>query len=175
MPPYPANFSPQLQQLIKGLLVRDTTRRLGCGVGGPKSLSNQRFYAGFDWQGLLDKRVPPPFVPTISKKIGWKDAGKDDAKPWNLIWVALVSALPAHHSSRQQASQKSWMMMSSRWHKLWQTSPTHTTLSTTRRLMREDEFCYGNYSGRPAASAHTHTTHDTPTHTVWHVRHCSTA
>ncbi len=80
-PPYPAHFSPRLNQLIKGLLVRDTTRRLGCGVGGPKSVMNQSFYAGFDWQGLLDKRLEPPFVPNLSKNIGWKETENDDARP----------------------------------------------------------------------------------------------
>jgi hypothetical protein len=80
-PPYPSHFSPQLKQLIEGLLVRDITRRLGCGVGGPKGVTNQRFYAGFDWQGLLDKRLRPPFVPTISENIGWEETGSDDARP----------------------------------------------------------------------------------------------
>jgi hypothetical protein len=79
--PYPACFSPHLHQLIKGLLERDTTRRLGCGVGGPTGVMNQRFYSGFDWQGLLDKRLKPPFVPTISKNIGWMETEEDDARP----------------------------------------------------------------------------------------------
>ena len=80
-PPYPAHFSPRLNHLIKGLLVRDTTRRLGCGVGGPMSVMRQCFYAGFDWEGLLERRVVPPFVPNTSKNIGWKETGKDDARP----------------------------------------------------------------------------------------------
>ena len=59
----------------------DVTRRLGCGVGGPNGVTNQRFYAGFDWQGLLDKRLTPPFVPSIPTKIGWQETGSDDERP----------------------------------------------------------------------------------------------
>ena len=33
---YPPNFSPQIQTLIKGLLLSDTTRRLGCEAAGPR-------------------------------------------------------------------------------------------------------------------------------------------
>ncbi len=80
--PYPAHFSSHLNQLIKGLLERDTTRRLGCGVGGPTGVMNQRFYAGFDWQGLLDKRLEPPFVPSnICTNTGWNDTEEYDARP----------------------------------------------------------------------------------------------
>ena len=87
--PYPARFSPHLHQLIKGLLERDTTRRLGCGVDGPMGVMNQRFYAGFDWQGLLDKRLKPPYVPNISKSISWNETGLDDARPSK--WSPVLS------------------------------------------------------------------------------------
>jgi len=43
-----------------------------------------RFYNGFDWKGLLNKRIPPPYTPRLPKNgfdnIGYKDDGKSDAK-----------------------------------------------------------------------------------------------
>jgi hypothetical protein len=45
------------------------------------SVMRQCFYAGFDWEGLLERRVVPPFVPNTSKNIGWKETGKDNARP----------------------------------------------------------------------------------------------
>lgn len=43
-----------------------------------------RFYNGFDWKGLLNKRIPTPHTPRLPKNgldnIGYKDDGKSDAK-----------------------------------------------------------------------------------------------
>jgi len=41
-----------------------------------------RFYNGFDWKGLLNKRIPTPYTPRLPNgldSIGYKDDGKNDA------------------------------------------------------------------------------------------------
>ena len=43
-----------------------------------------RFFHGFDWQGLLDKKIVPPYKPVLPPKletIGYKDNAKETAKP----------------------------------------------------------------------------------------------
>jgi len=85
---FPSKFSSQMQQTIKALLTKDPTRRLGCMSDGTEGVMKHRFYQGFDWQGLLDKKIDPPYKPNIPKKIetiGRRDDGKDNAKVtrWN--------------------------------------------------------------------------------------------
>ena len=77
-----------MQQVIKALLTKDPTRRLGCMNDGTEEVMIHRFYQGFDWQGLLDKKIDPPYKPDLPKKIetiGRRDDEKDDAKVtrWN--------------------------------------------------------------------------------------------
>ena len=85
---FPSKFSSQMQQTIKALLTKDPTRRLGCMSDGTEGVMKHRFYQGFDWQGLLDKKIDPPYKPNIPKKIetiGKRDDGKDHAaeSKWN--------------------------------------------------------------------------------------------
>ena len=88
-PTYPSNFSQQLRGVIKELLTKDPTRRLGCMSGGTDGAMKHRFYHGFDWQGMLERKIKPPFSPRVPKDvstIGYKDDGTDNAKPtkWNI-------------------------------------------------------------------------------------------
>mmetsp|Transcript_12686 Transcript_12686/g.27552 ORF Transcript_12686/g.27552 Transcript_12686/m.27552 type:complete len:694 (-) Transcript_12686:268-2349(-) len=85
---FPTNFSKQMSRVIKELLTKDPTRRLGCMSDRTEGVMQHRFYHGFDWQGLLDKEIDVPFKPKIPKNIetiGWKDYEKDVAKSskWN--------------------------------------------------------------------------------------------
>lgn len=73
-----------MQQLIKGLLTKDPSRRLGCRIDGTEEVMGHRFFHGFDWQGLLDKKIVPPYKPVLPPKletIGYKDNAKETAKP----------------------------------------------------------------------------------------------
>jgi len=83
-PSFPSSFSPQIQSIIKELLTKDPTRRLGCMSEATMGVIQHRFYNGFDWKGLLNKRIPPPYTPRLPKNgfdnIGYKDDGKSDAK-----------------------------------------------------------------------------------------------
>ena len=80
---YPPKFSEQLKSLIKALLTRDPTRRLGCMSEGLEAVCHHRFFHGFDWQGLLDREIDPPYKPKLPENletIGRKDDEKDKAK-----------------------------------------------------------------------------------------------
>lgn len=85
---FPSKFSSQMRQVIKALLMKDPTRRLGCMNDGTDGVMKHRFYHGFDWQGLLEKKIDVPYTPKMPsdmKKLGRKDDGRDDAKAtkWN--------------------------------------------------------------------------------------------
>jgi hypothetical protein len=40
-------------------------KRLGSSEKDAEDVKRQSFFRGIDWDGLLKKRVRPPFVPTI--------------------------------------------------------------------------------------------------------------
>jgi serine/threonine protein kinase len=74
---FPSKFSRVTQTVIKSLLTKDPTRRLGCMNDGTDGVTKHRFYTGFDWQGLLDKNIKPPYTPKVPAKI--ENLGKFDS------------------------------------------------------------------------------------------------
>jgi serine/threonine protein kinase len=83
-------MSPVMQDIIRALLTRDPSRRLGCLKGGIEDVMRHRFYSGFDWERLLKGTLPPPYVPKLPKggieKLGSRDLFGDGAQAVN--WVA---------------------------------------------------------------------------------------
>jgi len=83
---FPSHFSSQMKQLIKGLLTKDPTRRLGCRIDGTEEVMKDRFFHGFDWQGLLDRKIDPPYKPRLPDQIdsiGFRDNARETAPPSN--------------------------------------------------------------------------------------------
>lgn len=83
---FPSKFSSQMKQVIKALLMKDPTRRLGCMNDGTDGVMKHRFYHGFDWQGLLEMKIDVPYKPKLPSnmsKLGKKDIGGDNAKATN--------------------------------------------------------------------------------------------
>ncbi|CEG81405.1 Putative AGC/PKC protein kinase [Rhizopus microsporus] len=52
--------------ICEALLERNPQRRLGGGKGDAQEVKNHPFFAGVNWDDMLAKRVPPPFIPTIT-------------------------------------------------------------------------------------------------------------
>ncbi|PWA01999.1 hypothetical protein BB558_001868 [Smittium angustum] len=61
---FPDDMGSRAKMLIKGLLVRDPTLRLGCN--GASEIKSQPFFAEIDWDLLLAKKYDPPFKPYVS-------------------------------------------------------------------------------------------------------------
>mmetsp|Transcript_27842 Transcript_27842/g.52478 ORF Transcript_27842/g.52478 Transcript_27842/m.52478 type:complete len:253 (+) Transcript_27842:430-1188(+) len=83
---FPSKFSSQMKLVIKALLMKDPTRRLGCMNDGTEGVMKHRFYHGFDWQGLLEMKIDVPYKPKLPanmSKLGKKDSGDDQAKATN--------------------------------------------------------------------------------------------
>eukprot|EP01082_Thalassiosira_pseudonana_P013660 g12366.t1 g12366 contig6:1772697-1773372(+) len=72
----PSHFSGALRDLVASLLENDQVRRLGRTQGGIQAIKNHRFFAGFDWEGLLENRLTAPLEPNIPSDI--KTLGKRD-------------------------------------------------------------------------------------------------
>ena len=50
-------------------------KRIGCRAGGVKEVKEHPWFAGIDWELLLQKKIPPPFVPRTT---GVSDTGNVD-------------------------------------------------------------------------------------------------
>jgi len=77
-----------MRELIESLLEKDQTKRLGVLKGGTEDVIKHRFYAGFDWEGLLNMKTDPPFKPTPPDNFETLGLGsdRDDARAvadWN--------------------------------------------------------------------------------------------
>ncbi|UYV84956.1 ADRBK2 [Cordylochernes scorpioides] len=59
----PDNFSPELKDLLDGLLHRDVDHRLGCCGNGAEEVKEHPFFYGIDWQRVYLQRYDPPLVP----------------------------------------------------------------------------------------------------------------
>lgn len=66
---YPRYLSAESVAIMKRLLRKNVERRLGSTERDAEDVKKQPFFRNIDWDGLLKKRVKPPFVPTIVRVI----------------------------------------------------------------------------------------------------------
>ncbi|XP_072934014.1 ribosomal protein S6 kinase alpha-5-like isoform X2 [Epargyreus clarus] len=64
--PVPNDVSPEVQDFIKKLLVKDPRRRLGGGEGDAEELKRHPFFQTLDWEAVTRREVRAPFVPQLS-------------------------------------------------------------------------------------------------------------
>uniref|UniRef100_A0A8C6WKU1 protein kinase C n=1 Tax=Neogobius melanostomus TaxID=47308 RepID=A0A8C6WKU1_9GOBI len=65
---YPRFLSTEAIGIMRRLLRRNPERRLGSGEKDAEEVKKQPFFRNVDWEALLQKKLPPPFVPTIGGK-----------------------------------------------------------------------------------------------------------
>ncbi|GAB5590900.1 Serine/threonine kinase [Umbelopsis nana] len=63
---YPINMSRDSVSICQKLLTRDPEKRLGSGRSDAQEIKAHPFFAGVNWDDMLQKRVPPPFYPKIT-------------------------------------------------------------------------------------------------------------
>ena len=54
------------RDLIRKLLVIDRTKRIGNLKNGADDIKNHKWFKGLDWLDVFNRKLKPPFVPTIS-------------------------------------------------------------------------------------------------------------
>jgi len=74
---YPASLSSTSKHLLRGLLTKDPTRRLGSGPKDAEEIKPHPFFASIDWDRLQKGQIAPPWTPTIT---GSQDTSQFDAE-----------------------------------------------------------------------------------------------
>jgi len=64
---YPAYITPRAKDFMQSLLERDPAKRLGAGPKDAADVKGHHFFAGNDWSAFAQKRVKPPFSPSLSE------------------------------------------------------------------------------------------------------------
>ncbi len=62
---YPESFSKPLEDLISKLLTKNPSKRLGNMKGGLADVTKHRWFGPFDWKGLHNGTINPPYVPDL--------------------------------------------------------------------------------------------------------------
>ncbi|XP_063232310.1 cAMP-dependent protein kinase catalytic subunit beta-like [Bacillus rossius redtenbacheri] len=61
----PKTFSPGLDHLLRNLIQKDLTKRLGTLKNGAADIKNHRWFRAISWTDVFDRKVKPEFVPEI--------------------------------------------------------------------------------------------------------------
>jgi serine/threonine protein kinase len=62
---FPPNMPKDVLSVLVGLLTKNPARRLGGGALDAEEVMQHPYFAGVDWQAVMTRKVPPPFVPTV--------------------------------------------------------------------------------------------------------------
>ncbi|XP_077995188.1 G protein-coupled receptor kinase 3-like isoform X4 [Glandiceps talaboti] len=60
---FPDSMSPEMRNLLEGLLKREVSDRCGCRGRGACELKEHPFFKGIDWQQVYLQKYPPPLIP----------------------------------------------------------------------------------------------------------------
>ncbi|KAG8926752.1 Serine/threonine kinase [Tulasnella sp. 419] len=65
-PLYPITMPRDAVSILQKLLTRDPARRLGSGKMDAEEIKRHAFFKDTNWDDVLNKRIPPPYYPTIT-------------------------------------------------------------------------------------------------------------
>mmetsp|Transcript_58878 Transcript_58878/g.131692 ORF Transcript_58878/g.131692 Transcript_58878/m.131692 type:complete len:882 (-) Transcript_58878:72-2717(-) len=64
--------------LVKGLCCLEPTERMPMRSGGIKNIENALFYAGFPWEDIRSRTMPPPYLPKVKSPEDLSNFGAQD-------------------------------------------------------------------------------------------------
>eukprot|EP00850_Spirogloea_muscicola_P004955 SM000022S07169 [mRNA] locus=s22:363507:366304:+ [translate_table: standard] len=63
---FPTFFTAECHNLLKGLLQKEPSKRLGAGPDGSEVIKKHKFFKTINWRKLEARQVLPPFCPAVS-------------------------------------------------------------------------------------------------------------
>lgn len=88
--PVAAYLGPDAQKLVRALLQREPTKRLGYGPSGSRDVQNHPFFKGINWKKLMDCELQSPFKPTLQED--------DSVENFDKIWTEQASRIAFRQS-----------------------------------------------------------------------------
>lgn len=87
----PKYFSDEVADMVKSLLCRRATKRLGVIAGGAQTIKKHPWFVGIDWDAMTGNRYNAPFVPRVASARDFSNFKqvKDDSGP--LVKATLKS------------------------------------------------------------------------------------
>ncbi|KAH9933130.1 uncharacterized protein BXZ73DRAFT_89794 [Epithele typhae] len=67
-PLYPITMPRDAVSVLQKLLTRDPARRLGSGKGDAEEIKRHPFFKDVNFDDIMNKRIPPPYFPTIVRE-----------------------------------------------------------------------------------------------------------
>ncbi|XP_071732720.1 serine/threonine-protein kinase AtPK2/AtPK19-like [Rutidosis leptorrhynchoides] len=87
----PAFLSSEAHSLLKGLLQKESSRRLGSGSGGSNEIKSHSWFKSINWKKLEGREIKPSFVPQV--------AGKQCIANFEECWTNLPPVLDSPAAS----------------------------------------------------------------------------
>ncbi|KAI3815933.1 hypothetical protein L1987_15617 [Smallanthus sonchifolius] len=87
----PAFLSSEAHSLLKGLLQKESSRRLGSGAGGSNEIKSHSWFKSINWQKLESREIKPSFIPQV--------AGKQCIANFEECWTNLPPVLDSPAAS----------------------------------------------------------------------------
>ncbi|KAG9509814.1 RAC serine/threonine-protein kinase [Fragariocoptes setiger] len=98
---FPPTLTTMAKSFLNGLLIKDPAKRLGGGPDDVKEIQHHSFFLGLNWQDLVEKKIPPPFVPQVTSDTDTRYFDRQfTAEPPNLTPIDR----PMDHTSEVDAS-----------------------------------------------------------------------
>jgi len=66
---FPRNITARAKELIKKLCRDNSAERLGYQKGGIRDIQKHKWFDGFNWEGLRQKNLHPPIIPSIQSHL----------------------------------------------------------------------------------------------------------
>ena len=93
---FAAYLGSDAQRLVKALLQREPTKRLGYGPQGSQNVQSHPFFKNINWQKLQDGKLSSPFKPTLEQD--------DSVENFDKIWTDQVRFETATMSTKLSLS-----------------------------------------------------------------------
>lgn len=101
-PVYPADLNPIAVDLISRFLVLDPAYRLGNMKAGAEEIKAHPYFSNLNWELLLAKRIPAPYVPAVSHKLDTTHFPSCDPASVGQLPAAFTPPAPAHAPDLQR-------------------------------------------------------------------------
>jgi len=63
---YPSYITPEAKSMLSALIYRDPNKRMGGGPEGGEEVKRASFFSGIDWEQVYEKKLTPPFTPSLN-------------------------------------------------------------------------------------------------------------